>query len=148
MAAKRSVEVFIAKNKTPIVTAKRLGLGAIVGIQQAGLEELDARNPNRQPSDFLALQNLIPIVETAILIPASILPKSNTARVIFADLLVGTTAMAVYRIAKMATPLIANRMRSLNAKNLKRGSAPSGGESHGKSVGINPMSIGMFSMTP
>ena len=142
----KSVEEFINRNKGGIVTAKRLGLGTIVGIQQAGLEEIDARNPNRLPNDFLAVQNIIPIIETAILIPLSLVPKSNTVRAVSADLLVGTTAMTAYRIAKMATPIISNRMRGRNAKSLMRGGTQHQKQQHDRSSDIAPMSLNLFTV--
>lgn len=141
----KSAQEFINRNKGSIVTAKRLGLGAIVGIQQAGLEEIDARNPNRQPNDFLATQNLIPIVESLILIPLSLVPKSNTVRTVSADLLVGTTAMSVYRVAKMSTPFIANRMRGRNAKSLMRGTGSQHQKNtHDRASDMAPMSLNLF----
>lgn len=144
MAKGSKTQEFIARNKAPIVTAKRLGLGAIVGIQQAGLEEIDARTAGRQPDDFLAVQNLVPILESAILIPISLLAKQNTVRVIAADLLVGTTAMSAYRLSKMLTPIIANRlrkdggfMRGISKKQQNSGQLPGS---------INPMQLNTFTL--
>jgi len=147
MAKGTRTQEFISKHHAPIVTAKRLGLGAAVGIQQAGLEELDARNPNRQPNDFLALQNLIPILETAVLIPISLMAKSNTLRVIAADLVVGTAAMSAYRISKMATPIIQNQMNKMRG----RGGLMRGRFSHDRSMrssgtSYSPMALNTFTL--
>ena len=142
MAKNARVEEFISKNKSAIVTAKRLGLGTVVGIQQAGLEAIDARRVGVQPNDFLAVQNIIPILETAILIPISVMAKSNTVRAISASLLVGTTTMTAYRIAKMATPIIQNRMRGISAKSLMRGMTSN--NTHDRTIDIAPMSLSLF----
>ena len=138
----KTTQEFIAKNKVAIVTAKRLGMGAVVGIQQVALEELDARNPNRQSDDFLALQNIVPLLETGVLIPLSIMTKNAAIRSVSSSLLVGTTTMAAYRTAKMAMPFVQNAMRKVNAKSFSRGI--SNMRTHQRTADISPMSLGLF----
>lgn len=117
-----SEAMVIPKGKhAAVAVMMEAGAGVIVGLEQIGLEKLDAdRMVQGNLKDALqweAAQNVVPLAQSAVAIILAMVPKGKTLRRIGSALIAPSVTMATYRAAKFVPTRIsvtAQRMTNNN----------------------------------